>query len=373
MKRPPRIMFSAGEPSGDLHAAGVLAELRARLPDLAARGLGGDRLAEAGAELDLEYGELALIGLGGVLGKLRRIRQTQRMLERAFADVDALICVDYGGFNKGLARRAARRGLPVIYYICPKVWVWGAWRAAGLARSCELMLPILPFEEPLWRQQGVPTLYVGNPVLDYLPAPREPGDPERVAVLPGSREGELRRLLPVFEAAARLLRARRPGLRFVIPSATAAIHELTARWLAELDIEILEHVAGDLHGTIQNCGLALTASGTVGLEVACLGVPQLICYRVDPLTELFARTVIRTRWVGLPNLVAGRTIVPELLQDDLTPRSLAARTLELLENPELRLEQRNAGLEVRRLLGGGGAGKRAAAAIAGLLDKRLGG
>lgn len=370
MRSAPRIVFSAGEPSGDLHAAGVLRELRRRVPGLRARGLGGRLLAEAGAGLDLDYGELALIGLGDIPARLRSLRAAQRLLGKALDEADLLVCVDYAGFNRPLARRARRRGVPVVYYICPKVWVWGAWRAAGLASLCELMLPILPFEVELWRSAGARTRFVGNPVLDYLPPPGRPGDTGLVAVLPGSRDGELRQLLPVLVGAAWRMRDRRPGLRFLLPSATDEIRRRTLERLRLIDGGgILEPVEGDFHQVLRGCGLALTASGTATLEVACLGVPQLIVYRVDPLTELFARAVIRTPWVGLPNLVAGREVAPELLQAALTPSSLARRALELLGSPAELRRQREEGLRVRELLGGPGAAARAAAAIHDLLEE----
>ncbi len=359
-----KVLLSAGEASGDLHAAALLRELRARRPSLSAVGLGGERLRDAGAELTLEYGELALIGFAEAVRRLGEVRRALGTLEAELDSVDAVICVDFSGFNKRLAARAARRGVPVVYYICPKVWVWGAWRAAGIARRCSLMLTIFPFEAPLWRHYGVAARYVGNPILDYLPAPAPPGDPRRVAVLPGSRTNELCGLLPVLDAAARLLRRRRPGLRFVVPSAAEDIRRSTREALAALPPgSPLEAVDGGFHEEIAACGLALVSSGTASLEVACLGVPQVLVYRVNTLTALFARAFIRLPWVGLPNLVAERTIVPELLQERLTPANLAGTADELLASPGLRAAQRSAGLEVRRRLGGPGAARRAAAAV----------
>jgi lipid-A-disaccharide synthase len=373
MTRPYRLLFSAGEASGDLHAAGLLRALRRRIPDLEARGLGGPRLKEAGAELDMTYGDLALIGVAEVLSKLGKVRRALGVLDRALAGCDALVCVDFAGFNGLLARRARRRGVPVVYYVCPKVWVWWPWRAAGLAGLCELMLVTFGFEEGLWRSAGARAVFVGNPVLDYLPAPGPPGDPRRIALLPGSRPGELERILPVMLDAAGLLKRRDPALSFVIPSATEEIRGLTGAWLTRLDGDrLVERATGDFHAEIARCGLALTASGTASLEVACLGIPQVVVYKTGVLTSLFARAVVRRRWIGLPNLVAGEGIVPELLQSRLTPANLAGAAWDLLSDAGLRERQRGAGLGLRERLGGGGAAERAADEVAAFLGGRGG-
>ncbi|MCX7021128.1 MAG: lipid-A-disaccharide synthase, partial [bacterium] len=259
------------------------------------------------------------------------------------------------------------------YYICPKVWAWWPWRAAGLARLCDLMLVIFDFEEALWRSHGARTLFVGHPVLDYLPAPGPPGDAKRIALLPGSRPGELDKILPPMLGAAKILVNRDPELRFVLPSATDEIRELTAARLDKLDVDrLVERVAGTFHAEVARCGLALVASGTASLEVACLGIPQVLVYKTGLLTYLFGRAVIRRPWIGLSNLVAEREIVPELLQSRLTPVGLARTAWDLLADESLRTRQREAGLELRERLGGGGAAGRAAEEIAGLLEGRRG-
>ncbi|HDR06099.1 MAG TPA: lipid-A-disaccharide synthase [Candidatus Coatesbacteria bacterium] len=372
MTPPYRLLFSAGEPSGDLHAAGLLRALSERLPGLAARGLGGPKLAEAGAELDLAYGDLALIGITGVLSKLGAIRRALVTLERALEGCDALVCVDFAGFNKLLARRARRRGLPVIYYICPKAWAWWPWRAAGLAKVSSLMLVIFDFEEALWRSLGVRAVFVGNPVLDYLPAPGPPGDAKRIALLPGSRLEEVQRILPVMLGAAELLKKRAPELSFVLPSAAAQIGEMTRARLDGLDTgRIVEPVGGGFHAELSRCGLVLAASGTAALEVACLGLPQVLVYKTSLPTYLFARAVVRRPWVGLPNLVAGEGVVPELLQSRLTAVNLAGAAWDILNDEGKRRRQREAGLRLRERLGGGAAA-RAAAELAGFLEGRRG-
>ncbi len=373
MTQPYRLLFSAGEASGDLHAAGLLRSLRERLPNLRARGLGGPRLTEAGAELDLEYGDLALIGIAEAAAKAGKIRRALGTLEKALTGCDALVCVDFGGFNRRLARLAHRRDVPVIYYICPKVWVWWPWRAAGLAKLCDLMLVIFGFEVELWRAHGVRTIFVGNPILDYLPEPGSPGDPRRIALLPGSRIGELKHLLPVMLGAAEILKKRDPALRFVVPSATEEIGRLTRDQLAGCsDGNLAEEAEGDFHAEIARCGLALVASGTASLEVACLGVPQVLVYRTGLLTSLFARAVIRHPWIGLPNLIAGERIVPELLQARLTPANLAVLAWDLLTDEERRVSQREAGLSLRGKLGESGAAERAADEVANFLGGRRG-
>jgi lipid-A-disaccharide synthase len=358
-------MFSAGEASGDQHAAQVLRALTQMQPEIHTVGLGGGELTAAGAKLNLTYGELAIIGISDILKQAGKFRRALATLTTELTSCDALICVDFGGFNKKLASRAHRLGVPVFYYICPKVWVWGSWRAAGFAKVCDRMLTIFPFEKELWESFGVPATYVGNPILDYLPQPKQLGNIGRIALLPGSRPGEISKLLPIMLAAAKLLRQRRSQIRFVLPSATREINELTEKTLCELDGRDLIERPGiaDYYPAIQGCGLALVASGTASLELACLGVPHLLVYKTSAATALFARSVIRQNWIGLPNLIAQREIVPELLQNQLTPANLAGLAEEFLNDDHRRQKQREEGLLLRESLGGGGAGARAAAVI----------
>jgi len=360
-----KLMFSVGEASGDQHAAGVLRALLQKEPRLQAVGLGGGELTKAGAKLTLNYGELAIIGISGILKQAGKFRRALATLTAELTSCNALVCVDFGGFNKKLASRAHRLGVPVFYYICPKVWVWGSWRAAGFAKVCNRMLTIFPFEKELWESFGVPAPYVGNPILDYLPEPKPPGSIERIALLPGSRPSEIKTLLPIMLAAARLLKQQQPRLRFVLPSANEEINELTEQVLSQLDDrKLVERPATtDYYPAIQDCGLALVASGTASLELACLGVPHLLVYKTSPATALFARSVIRQHWIGLPNLIAQRSIVPELLQNQLTAANLAGLATEFLTDDQRRQQQRTEGLKIRESLGGGGAGARAAEVI----------
>lgn len=323
------IFVCAGEASGDLHGAELLAALRRREPGLRAFGVGGDGMEAAGFEAIVSTREFGQAGLVEVLRHLPRLRE---LFDRVASEVErrhpaAAVLIDFPDFNLRLARRLAKKGIPIVYHVSPQLWAWRRGRIRTIRECVDRMLVLFPFEETLYRENGVPVTFVGHPVVDAVGdarspgAPLAPGEPPRVAILPGSRRAEVRSLLPVFLEAARLLAARHPGTRFVlVPASTLPESEYAA---AE-GFPGLERVAGEgRYAAIRRCHAALVASGTATLELALLGVPMAIGYRLHPVSYWLAEKLVSVDHVGLVNLVAGRRIAPERLQGELEPGRLA--------------------------------------------------
>lgn len=331
----PRIFLSAGEPSGDLHGAGVARALRARWPDATLRGLGGDLMADAGVELIAHIDQLAVMGFVEVTHRLPyfwRLWRTVRV-ELRQRPPDLLILIDYPGFNLRLARAAHGAGRRVLYYIAPQVWAWHRGRTRKLARWADRIAVILPFEEPLFASAGGRPVFVGHPLLDAEPerVSREAFctalrlDPSRpvLALFPGSRAQEIDRHLSLFIDTAREVARALPGVQAVIAAGAA----LPATTFDELAIphtrdgwRLLDHAAA-----------ALVKSGTSTVQAALTRTPMVVTYRMNPITWALARRLVRVDHIGLVNLIAGSRAVPELLQADATAPQLAGHLLPFLD------------------------------------------
>ena len=331
----PRIFLSAGEPSGDLHGAGVAAALRRRWPAVELFGLGGDRMAAAGVELIAHVDQLAVMGFVEVLRHLPYFIDLMRTVKRTIAqrEPDLVLPIDYPGFNLRLARHARDVGAPVLYYIAPQVWAWHRTRMKELARNADRLAVILPFETELFRAAGANVTFVGHPLLDQ-PAPAEPreaflaglgADPDRpvLALFPGSRVQEVERQLETFAAAGRLVQSRMPEMQPVLArsSTVAATTYAGAPFPTTADGWALLHHAR----------AALVKSGTSTLQAALAATPLVVTYRMHPVTFFMARRLVRVPHVGLVNLVAGERLAPELLQNEATPERLAEALLPLLD------------------------------------------
>jgi lipid-A-disaccharide synthase len=370
----PEIFISAGEVSGDRHAASLLAELRRIRPDLGAWGVGGDRLAAAGQRQSAGIEQLSLVGitevlprLGSILGLLRRLKG-----ELARHRPDVVLLVDAPDFNLRLAGAAHALGLRVIYFITPQVWAWRRGRLRDIRRTVDLALCILPFEEMFFRDAGVRAEYVGHPFVDLV-RPSAPVellrsdlglDPVRpvIALLPGSRRSEVRALLPSLQGAARLLARRRPPPQFVVPAASPAVRPLLAPLAGDpLGTRIVEGRAWDC---LAAADAAVVASGTATLETALIGTPFVAVYRMSAVSYAIARRLVSVRWASLPNLLLGEPAVPELLQRECRPETIAAAIGRLLDDPAAAVRLREKCGKVKALLGPGGAAARAAAAVA---------
>lgn len=381
--RPPRIALCAGEASGDLLGAGLVAELAARFPGAEFAGVGGSRMREAGVETWHDASELAVMGLSEVLRHLPRLLGLRRRLRRRLLDwrPDVFIGIDAPDFNLGLERWLKRRGVRTVHYVSPSVWAWRQGRAAKIGRSADLVLCLFPMEPPIYARHGVDARFVGHPMADAMPlnpdrrrARAELGlDDEGpvLAVLPGSRLGEIERLGAVFlDAAGRVARAV-PGLRILVPAATPVCGEAIRALLAAAppppgSVRLLE---GRAREAITAADVVLLASGTATLETMLAKRPMVVGYRIAPTTYRIVRTLglLKVDRYALPNVLAGQTIAPELMQEDCTPERLAGAVVQWFSDPAataaLEPVYRDLHIALRR-----NASATAAEAVAGLLE-----
>jgi len=338
----------AGEASGDLLASHLVAALRKRLPDARFFGIGGPKMVAAGFDARFPQEKLAVHGYAEALRHYREITGIRRKLLGALLrePPDAFIGIDAPDFNLHLERRLKRAGIPAIHYVSPSIWAWRGGRIHAIARSVSHMLTLFPFEEPLYRRHGIPVTYVGHPLADLIPleasqaAARERlglSLGQRVfALLPGSRRSELRHLAAPFIETARLLCGRYPDARFLVPLATRETRELFESAVyqcgaTELPITRLFGHAQDAMAAADG---VLVASGTATLEAALLKRPMVIAYRMSPWSWRIMRHMNYLPWVGLPNILSGRFVAPEFIQDDATPENLAQALGNLVDDRE---------------------------------------
>jgi len=379
-----RVLLVAGEASGDLHGADLLAALRAHVPDLDVFGIGGERLRQAGMETVVDASEVATVGVTEVLGHLGALLRAYRTLARRLREdpPDLCLLIDFPDFNLRVARLAKRAGVPVLYYIGPQVWAWRRGRIRKIARRVDRLAVVFPFEPELYRDHLAGVEFVGHPLLDRVRVTRGRDetlrahglDPARrtVVLLPGSRPSEIKRLLPPLLDAVRLL-AHRRDYQFPLALAHTLSAEDVAARVRAVAGDAVRVIAGDTYNLIAAADVALVTSGTATLECALLETPMVISYRLGPLSAAVARLLIRgVRWAGLPNIVAGHEVVPELLQERATGPGIAAAAQELLENPARRAHVVEDLRDVRRRLGRGGAAGRAAAIAAEMLGAPAG-
>lgn len=366
-------MLVAGEASGDLHGATLARALRALQPAISLAGMGGPRMAAAGVRLLATIDRTGVVGGTEVLRRLPGLLRRFLLLRRRLARwrPRALVLIDFPDFNLRLAPRARRLGIPVLYFLAPQVWAWRPGRLRQMARDVGRVLAVFPFEVALYQEAGVPVEFVGHPILDVLPpydrAQARTGlarpDEPLLGLLPGSREAEIRRHLDLLLKAARLVRAEEPRARLAVARApTVSRTAIEGRVAASgLEVAVLH---GEAHRLMAAADLVLTASGTATLEAACYGTPMVVLYRLSWPTYLLARLLVRgVGHVSLPNILAGREVVPELLQARATPGRLARAALTLLHDGATRQAQTSALAEVRGRLGPAGAGERAARAV----------
>lgn len=366
----PRILVTAGEPSGDLHGGSVVAALRRRLPDATIEAVGGPHMARAGATIRCSIDGLAAMGIVEIVDKLPAHLRLWRQLAAAFRAhrYDLVILIDYPGFHLQMARAARRNGIPVLWYIAPQLWAWRPGRARRLASAVNRLAVILPFEPEFFRRVGIEATYVGHPLLDHVkPAHRDtaraelgvPSDARVLALFPGSRRGEIARLWPAYRDAARKLLDRGRCTHVLVAATDWAKYPGAERFTLVRDRPTLVLAASDT---------ALVKSGTTTLEAALAGVPMVVAYRLNPVSFRVVRRLATVRWASLVNLVANRAVVPEFFQRDVTAERLAAAVEPLLDpDSTARHRQLDDLAEVRRLLGTAGASDRVAAMAAELL------
>ena len=369
------VMVVAGEASGDLIGANLVRALRRQAPGLFVVGIGGHHLRAQGMRILLDASRLAVVGITEVLAKLPVIWEALGCAKKLLQSLrpELLILIDFPDFNLRLARMAKKCGVPVLYYVSPQIWAWRQGRVRTIKRRVDHMAVILPFEADFYKAHGVPATFVGHPLLDVwggAPPPPPAADASPVVgLLPGSREGEIRRLLPVMLQAARRLENQFRSIRFEVSVAPTVDRELVGGILRRFPGRApLAVVAGGIAPILRGCHLVLAASGTVTLEAAIGGTPMVIVYKVSPLSYRIGKALIRVEHISLVNLIAGRELVPELIQDAANPPKIAAAAAALLADPRRLAALRTELLNIRALLGGGGASARVAAIALGMLN-----
>lgn len=347
------IALVAGELSGDLLGSGLVAALKAHYPQARFSGVGGPAMIAQGLQSSVPLERLAVMGLVEVVRHLPELVGIRRRLYRQLiADPPRVfIGIDAPDFNLGLERRLRVRGIPTVHYVSPSVWAWRPWRVHKIARAVDLMLTLLPFEAAFYSQHGMAVCHVGHPLADLIPrrsasgTARQalglafPAETRVVALLPGSRMGEIARMGALFLETANWLQARHPGLHVLIPAATARLYDELARLRAELAPELpLTLVRGRSREVMAAADVALLASGTATLEAMLLKRPMVVAYRVAPVTAWIARRLVTASHFALPNLLAGRSVVPEFFQEAATVANLGPAVLRWLDDAPARAE-----------------------------------
>jgi len=371
---PKRIMIIAGESSGDFHSALLIQALKEINPDLNICGMGGERMRQAGAEILFDIRELSIIGFTGVLTNFTKI---QRRFNQLLAKIDqlrpeAVILVDYPGFNLKLAKEVKKRKIPVIYYISPQIWAWWKGRIKQIERSVDKMIVIFKFEQALYQDYGINVSFVGHPLLDiaqvttskdeFLNKLGLPDQNLTIALMPGSRKMEVERILPVLLESARIIKEKLPQAQFAVLKAADLPKEIFVAELKKYNLPIVL-CENQTYNLLNASSFALVASGTATLETAIMQTPMVVVYKVSFLNWLIAKSLIKVPFIGLVNVVAGKLIVPEFIQHQAKPTLIAQCVLEILNNPSSLTNVKNELKAVREALGTAGASKRAAAAI----------
>ena len=369
-----RLLLSCGEASGDLYAGALTRELRALEPSAAVAGLGGPQLQAAGGTLIDDYRDISATGLIEPLSKLPRLVEARkRLVDWARAErPDALVLIDFSGFNLRLAPAIKALGVPIVYYISPQIWAWRRKRLETIRTIADRVLVIFPFEEPIYRDAGIPVEFVGHPLIDLAQpsAPRGPflaargltPDAPTVAILPGSRTSEVARMLPRLIEAADRIRIAVPTAQFVLARAPRLPDRLfdAARGAAGDRLAVVE---GDADTVLASADVVLTASGTATVQTALHDTPMVIVYRLSAVSYQLLRRLVSVDAIGMVNLIAGERIVPELVQDEFTPDAVAREAVSMLTDRARAARIRQGLARVREKLGGPGASRRAAEAI----------
>jgi lipid-A-disaccharide synthase len=373
-------MIVAGEASGDIYGADLVEKAHKLDATLHFFGIGGARMRESGVETVVDSAEMAVMGLVEVVKHFGVISSAFNKLKAILRNnpPELLILIDYPGFNIRLAKIAKMAGVKVLYYISPKVWAWKAGRIRTIAASVSQMAVIFPFEVPLYEKAGVPVTFVGHPMLDLVnvavnrdEAATSFGlDPSRkvIGLFPGSRRSEIERILPAIIAAAELVQKDLPNVQFVLPLASTLNEEDIIPHLRRGGITAII-TRQRIHDLIRACDAIISVSGTVTLEIALIGTPMVIIYKLAPLTYQVARRVVKIKHIGLCNIVADRSLVKELIQGQANPESIAAEIMEIITNEEYRTKMTADLATIREKLGGGGAAARTASLALAIINR----
>ena len=357
-----RLFIVTGEASGDLHGANLIKALQKEMPHTEILGIGGPKMREAGLKSVYDVEKLGVVGITEVLAHFKHIWLAWQRAKEVLlkSPPDLFIPIDYPDFNLRLASVARRKKVPVLYYISPQIWAWRKNRVKTIARLVDKMAIILPFEEKFYKNQGVNVVFVGHPLLDIMPLEQTEEQP-LIGLLPGSRVGEIRRILPIMLKAASLIYRRSPEFKFILPVASTLdinwIEQIVASNQPDFPLTIVED---NDYSFRQRCCFLIVASGTATLETAILLKPFVIVYSLSPWSYILGKKLVKVPYIGLVNWVAGRKIIPEFIQDQARPELIAQKTLSLLANSE-KLRQIKEELKILRAsLGKSGVAERVA-------------
>jgi len=376
-----KILFSAGESSGDQHAANMFLELKQQQPDIQCLGMGGAKMAQAGIDIRYDSANIAVIGVVEVIKHYGEIRRALKLMQDLLAAErpDLLVCVDYKEFNFKLARYAKQIGIKVLFYVSPQVWAWRPGRVKAYGKVIDMMAVIFPFETAYYDAENVPVRYVGHPSVDKVHVQYSKDEDltrfglDRnkpvVGLLPGSRANEIKRMLPVMLAAAEIVQAGLPECQFILPQADSIADELLGHYLNQspLAIKVIKNQPYDV---IQCCDAVMTTSGTATLEIALLSVPMVIAYKLSSITYWLGKRLVNTRFIGLPNIVSGKGIVKELIQHEASAENLAAEISRILTDKIYANEMIENLRQVKQQLGQGGGSKNMAQLALELLGRQ---
>lgn len=377
--KPLKILFSAGESSGDQHAANMFLELQKQQPDIKGIGMGGAKMAQAGIDIRYDSANIAVIGVVEVIKHYGEIRRALKLMQQLVSSErpDLVVCVDYKEFNFKLARYAKRQGIKVLFYVSPQVWAWRPGRVKAYGKVIDMMAVIFPFETAYYDAENVPVRYVGHPSVDKVHA-RHSKDEDLarfgldrnkpvVGLLPGSRANEIKRMLPVMLAAAGKVQAGLPETQFILPQADSIGDALLEEYLQQSPL-VIKVIKNQPYDVIQCCDAVMTTSGTATLEIALLVVPMVIAYKLSSVTYWLGRWLVNTPFIGLPNIVSAKRIIKELIQHDATAENLAVEIMRILTDTAYAEQMRENLMHVKQQLGQGGGSKNMAQLALEMLD-----
>jgi len=360
------IMIVAGEASGDIHGAKLLSELLHLSPQMKVAGVGGARIRALCPGVTFDASEMAVVGITEVLNKLPAIIRAYRHLKRELETIpfDLLILIDYPSFNLRLARVAKKKGIPILYYISPQIWAWWQGRVKQIARLVDCMAVIFPFEVPFYNRNNVKVQFIGHPLIDMVNPSMSRQEALRrfnldqekttIGILPGSRDNEVKSMLPQMLEAASILARQKRRFQFVLPMAPTCDESILREILNKYDVEV--NVCKDNYYDIINASdFLVVASGTATLEAALLGIPMVIVYRTSLLTYLMGRLLVSVKHIGLANIVAEKHVVPELIQYQMTPSRIVQESLAILDDTDRMAWIRQELLQIKKKLGEPGA------------------
>ena len=369
-----KIMLSAGEASGDLHGANLAEALKAVDPQVELIGMGGEQMRKAGVRIVYDIKNLGVIGIGEIIKKIPFFYKLRTFLVNTMKEEkpDALVCIDYPGFNMKLIEKAKEAGIPVIYYILPTIWAWHKSRGNVIAEYTDLAVSLFPFEAEMYKKMGTNVVYGGHPLLDTVKPSMSKDEAysffglrqgkKTVLFMPGSRVQEVQSLYGKMLAAGKLLQDKVEGLQFMVPKASTIDRHMLEEAAREANLEV--HIGEErVYDMMNIADAAICASGTATLETALMGVPTLLVYRVNALTYWLSKILVHLDSIGLPNIISGHRIMPELWQDEVTPENIEAAVLPWLVDAAAAEEARHLMAGVRCQMGEAGAVRRTAEII----------